>query len=224
MAASQSEINTAISGALETESELSAEIQATQTQIASLMQQLAVYTSKMESADMGSVKTVSTLAVKMVFALAVSGGVASVGTLAAAVFAVGVDLTEEIIYSDRIAALVSQISADLEQLGQEEVQLAFTQAVVTSLQSVLDANTSALETFTDLTTIWAQVVDDLTWLLIVLSMPQIDITKVPDLLDLADANGSWQSISSFAAEAQSTSLTNSSITLPQATVDSAEAA
>lgn len=224
MATSQDEINTAISDALETEEDLSAEIQAMQTQIESLMSQLAVYTSKADAADISSEKTVSTLAVKMVFAFAMTGGAASIGTLAAAVVSIGVDLTEEIIYSDKIAALVSQISSDLETLGEEEVQLVFTQAVVTSLQTVLDANTSALETFTDLTTIWSEVVDDLQWLLVVLSQPQIDVSKVPALLDLPDANSAWQSIAAFATTTQSTSFTNSSISLPQTTVQSTEAA
>ena len=225
MQTNQSTISTAVTAALADEGQIAAQIQATQTQIDSLMQQFTKYSTMASSSTISFGTSTFSLVISLTFGLALSGGTLGIATLAAAAISIGTALTESIIYTDDVKQLVSNISSQLETLGQEQVQLAMVQSVVTSLDTLMSTNEAALETFSDLTTIWNEVVDDLQWMLVVLAQPQIDITKIPALNSLAATNTAWQSISQFATQAQTCPLNSPPVVqLPQATIPQAQAA
>ena len=189
------------------------------------MQQFTKYSTMASSSTISFGTSTFSLVISLTFGLALSGGTLGIATLAAAAISIGTALTESIIYTDDVKQLVSNISSQLETLGQEQVQLAMVQSVVTSLDTLMSTNEAALETFSDLTTIWNEVVDDLQWMLVVLAQPQIDITKIPALNSLAATNTAWQSISQFATQAQTCPLNSPPVVqLPQATIPQAQAA
>jgi len=216
----QSEINTAINDGLSDE-ELDVEaIQDTQDDIDELMIKMTKKSTKAgEASFSANTDSVSAVA-SLTFKLAASEGELGPAVIGTMIYS-DVELTLDVIYTDEVHDIVKKINADLATLQAEEMALALTQSVVTNLESLLDTIDAALETFTDLTTIWNEVVDDLTWMMVVLAQPQIDVSKIPALLDLSDAASAWSTISQYATWAQTQPISQT-LSLPEQTVTSTQ--
>lgn len=219
MATLQSEINTAIDDGLSDEEADAEAIEDTQDDIEQLMIKMTKDSTKQNEESFGAEKQSVSAVAALTFQLAAAGGTLGYTTIATMIYS-DVDITMDVIYSDEVENLVKKISKELETLEAEEIALALTQSVVTSLQSLLDTIDAAMETFTDLTTIWDEVVDDLTWMMVVLAQPQIDVSKIPALLDLSDAATAWSTISQYATWAQ-TQPSSQTLALPEQSITAA---
>lgn len=212
-------IENGVASAVQETSQDSAKIQALQNSIQELMLQLTADNTKVANSNVSYGSAIFSTVIGLTFGVAMSGGMLGIGVVIGAVISIGSALTSDIIYTDALKQDIANISALLSQLPQAEQQLVLAQSIVSNLEALSETNDAALQTFANLTDIWASTVDDLEWLLVVLAQPQIDVSKIPALTSLTAANGVWQNVLSFATQAQNLSLQQTPVlTLPSATI------
>jgi Bacillus haemolytic enterotoxin (HBL) len=198
-------LGTALGAAVAQESTESAAIGQVQLQIASLQATIAGLTELADSKDISGGEAIAALIVSIV--VGVSGGTLSLMTVAAGIVGVGADFGEGILQNQQVQADVQQLQTLSQQLSADQQQLGMLQGVVSCIQSLLASNDQALSTFSGLADLWAFEHFRLTYLLVVLAQPQIDVSTIPDLNDLGDAAAAWEKISDFATAAQEATIT-----------------
>lgn len=212
-------ITNGIASAVQEQAADSAKIQALQNSIQELMLQFTKDNTKVANSNISYGSAIFSTIIGLTFGVAMSGGLLGVGVVIGAVISIGSAITSDIIYTEALKQDIANICSLLNQMPQEQQQLALTQSIISNLQALNDSNELALQTFANLTDIWATTVDDLQWLLVVLAQPQIDVSKIPALTSLAAANTAWQSVATFATQAQGLSLQQPPVlTLPSATI------
>lgn len=199
-------INDGIASATKQAGQDSAQIQSIQNSIQELMLQLTADNTKVSNADVSYGSAIFSTIIGLTFGLAAASGVLGIGVVIGAVISIGSAITSEIVYTEDVKKDIANICNLLSQLPEEQQQLALTQSIISTLDTLSESNDAALQTFVDLTAIWATVVDDLQWLLVVLDQPRIDVNKIPALTSLTAANNAWQQISAFATQTQNLSL------------------
>jgi Bacillus haemolytic enterotoxin (HBL) len=195
-------LKTALGAALPQEANERALVQQVQTQIQSIELTLAADNTQVTADDVNTNQAMSGLVVSLVFSLGtidpVSFGIALLG------IGIGIVIAAE--DEARIENDLAQIKKLSAQLTTDQQQLGLLQGVVSNLESLSAVNGAALQTFDDFDDTWAVAVYGLTYLLVVLAQPQIDISKIPDLNDLNAAAAAWSQIAAFASKVQSASL------------------
>jgi Bacillus haemolytic enterotoxin (HBL) len=214
IATQQTAISNAIAAAVAEEGSDAAQIAAIQQQISGLMQQLASETTAANDSSISAGTGVASLLWGLTFGLALAGGTLGVGVVVGAVLSIGSAIGSEVLYDAEVQQTIANITALLGPLSADQVQLAMLQGMVTTLQTVSGSGTSALESFADFADVWAETADDLSWLLVVLAQPEIDVSTIPALNDLADANTAWQAIATFAQDAQNVTIQQPSTVFP----------
>ncbi len=190
-------LDTALKSALPAEAADRAAVQQVQTQIQSAEISLAALS---QSATDATVDTENAM-IGMVVGLAFSAGFDPVG-FGIALLGIGVDFAIDAETEDRVISDLNQIEALNKQLSADQMQLGLMQGICSNLEQLSKGIESALTTFDDFDDTWSFANYGLTYLLVVLAQPQIDISKIPDLQDLSDAIDAWDQVKAFAEKTQ----------------------
>lgn len=200
-------LSQAMAAALESEDEDREKIQQVQQQITTLLQKLSADSTKATNSEVSYGTAIFSVIVGFTFGLVASGGILALGGFAAAVLSVASGVTFNQIYSNDVSQDLEQLTNLMGELADDKQQLAMVQGVITSLQSLVDSNDDALQTFSSFSDIWDWTVYGLDYLLVVLAQPQIDVSKIPDLNDLNDAAKAWAQMAEYATKVQNATLT-----------------
>ncbi len=200
-------LSQAMAAALESEDEDREKIEQVQQQITTLLQKLSADSTKATNSEVSYGTAIFSVIVGFTFGLVASGGILALGGFAAAVLSVASGVTFNQIYSNDVSQDLEQLTNLMGELADDKQQLAMVQGVIASLQSLVDSNDDALQTFSSFSDIWDWTVYGLDYLLVVLAQPQIDVSKIPDLNDLDDAAKSWAQMAEFATKVQNATLT-----------------
>ncbi|HUZ00796.1 MAG TPA: HBL/NHE enterotoxin family protein [Thermomicrobiaceae bacterium] len=199
-------LTSAVAAAVAQEDQDRVAIEQVQQQITAILQKLSADSTKANDSDMNYNTAIISVIVGFTFGLAIAGGVLALGGFAAAVLSVGTGITFTQLYSNDVSQDLQQLTTLMSELADDKQQLAMVQGVLSSLQSLLDSNDDALQSFSSFTDIWDWTVYGLQYLLVVLAQPQIDVSKIPDLNDLAAAAAAWQQLADFAQKVQNATL------------------
>lgn len=206
MSSDHNALATAMKAAIEQEDEDREAIQQVQQQIGAIQQQITKDTTKADNSTVSYGTAIFSVIVGLTFGLAFAGGVLVLGGFATAILSIGSGFTLSQIYSNDLKKDLEKLTELMGELADDKQQLAMVHGIVINLQSLLDSNDQALQTFASITNVWDCTVYNLEYLLVVLVQPQIDVSKIPDLNDLSDAATAWQQIAAFAQKVQDATL------------------
>lgn len=200
-------LSQALAAAVASEDEDREKIQQVQQQITAILQKLSVDSTKATNSEVSYGTAIFSVIVGFTFGLVATGGLLALGGFAAAILSVASGVTFNQIYSNDVSKDLEELTNLMSDLADDKQQLAMVQGVIASLQSLVDSNDDALQTFSSFSDIWDWTVYGLDYLLVVLAQPQIDVSKIPDLNDLGDAMAAWQQMADYATKVQNATLT-----------------
>lgn len=173
-----------------------------QLKIASIQQKIAALTTQANASTFSTGTTMAGMVISFTFGLALSGGTLALGGFAVAVLSIAAAAVKSEIFGSKLAQDYAELTTLMGNLADDQQQLAMVQGVLSNLSSLLDTNDEALANFTAFTTAWDMTVQALEYLGVVLAQPQIDVSKIPDLLALPATSTNWQQIATFAQQVQ----------------------
>ncbi|HVX29724.1 MAG TPA: HBL/NHE enterotoxin family protein, partial [Nitrolancea sp.] len=200
-------LSQAMAAAVAAEDDDREQIEQVQQQITALLQKLSADSTKATNSEVSYGTAIFSVIVGFTFGLVATGGLLALGGFAAAILSVASGVTFNQIYSNDVSKDLDELTNLMSELADDKQQLAMVQGVITSLQSLVDSNDEALQTFSSFSDIWDWTVYGLDYLLVVLAQPQIDVSKIPDLNDLDDAMAAWQKMADYATKVQNATLT-----------------
>ncbi|HEX7104043.1 MAG TPA: HBL/NHE enterotoxin family protein [Nitrolancea sp.] len=200
-------LSQAMSAAVAAEDDDREKIEQVQQQITTILQKLSADSTKATNSEVSYGTAIFSVIVGFTFGLVATGGLLALGGFAAAILSVASGVTFNQIYSNDVSQDLEELTNLMSELADDKQQLAMVQGVITSLQSLVDSNDEALQTFSSFSDIWDWTVYGLDYLLVVLAQPQIDVSKIPDLNDLDDAMKAWAQMADFATKVQNATLT-----------------
>jgi hemolytic enterotoxin HBL len=200
-------LSQALAAAVESEDEDREQIEQVQQQITAILQKLSVDSTKATNSEVSYGTAIFSVIVGFTFGLVATGGLLALGGFAAAILSVASGVTFNQIYSNDVSKDLEELTNLMSDLADDKQQLAMVQGVIASLQSLVDSNDDALQTFSSFSDIWDWTVYGLDYLLVVLNQPQIDVSKIPDLNNLDDAVKAWAQMADFATKVQNATLT-----------------
>lgn len=200
-------LSQAMSAAVAAEDDDREKIEQVQQQITTILQKLSADSTKATNSEVSYGTAIFSVIVGFTFGLVATGGLLALGGFAAAILSVASGVTFNQIYSNDVSQDLEELTNLMSELADDKQQLAMVQGVITSLQSLVDSNDEALQTFSSFSDIWDWTVYGLDYLLVVLAQPQIDVSKIPDLNDLDDAMKAWAQMADYATKVQNATLT-----------------
>jgi len=200
-------LSQAMAAAVASEDDDREKIEQVQQQITTLLQKLSADSTNATNSEVSYGTAIFSVIVGFTFGLVASGGILALGGFAAAVLSVASGVTFNQIYSNDVSKDLEELTNLMSELADDKQQLAMVQGVIASLQSLVDSNDDALQTFSSFSDIWDWTVYGLDYLLVVLAQPQIDVSKIPDLNDLDDAMKAWGQMADYATKVQNATLT-----------------
>jgi hypothetical protein len=198
MKQSFSELDDALNKAMPSEAKQLELVQQVQTQLQSAEITLAAANQAATDASVNSRTSMTSLVIGMTFALGFSPF-----SFGVALLALGSTVIVDIQTQARVISDLKQIEVLSKGLSNDQMQLGLIQGVISNLKRLESGIRSAQSSFDDFDNTWSFVSNGLSYLLITLNQPQIDISKIPDLNDLPAATTAWQTVHDFAVNTQS---------------------
>ncbi len=205
----------ALKAAFPQEAAAKAAIQQIQTQIQSIEIALAADNQAASTATVATGSALTSLVVGLTFASEFDPVAFGVG-----VISIGADIVIDAETQARVMSDLRQIQSLTSQLTNDQVQLGLLQGIISNLQSLSQGIQSALDTFDDFDDTWTIANLSLTYLLVALAQPEVDVRRIPDLNNLQDATTAWQTMEAYANKVQVSVLTSQ----PAITIGSSAAA
>jgi len=180
-----------------------AAIQQIQTQIESIEIALAADGQAASAATVDTGSAMTSLVIGLTFASEFDPVAFGIGLIF-----IGVDSAVDAETEARVISDLEQIQSLTRELTNDQVQLGLLQGVIANLERLSQGIESALAAFDDFDDTWTIANLSLTYLLVALAQPQVDIRRIPDLNNLQDAVAAWATMSAYASKVQSSVLTS----------------
>ncbi len=175
-------------------------------QINKIQIQLGQHEQKITSSEISFGTSVLSTVVAFTIGLAAAGGVLAVGSLVGAVIGVGSAIISDIINTEEVKKDLEQLDKLVGDLTTEEAQVASLQSLISTIQQLAQRNESVNDSFPQLQRIWESTVERIQQVLEILKQPQVDVSKIDQLININTAQDTWTNLRCFAQNLQNSFL------------------